>query len=104
MAAIRFVGVRDLSPEERLLLDELAARYHPKIERALRNEVDLVVHVKTHKAPPGKEGGKKFSVPVHVNAPTKAIKSSKADSWELGTALRQAFEEVERQAQHTFKD
>ena len=102
---ILFNGIDALNEEERRIADKVSKHHYPKIQRGIKNITSLVVHIKTHKD--GKETAgqqKMFSVHIHVNAPTKSIKSSKAHDWDLARSLHKAFNDVQRQISHTFKD
>ncbi len=102
---ILFKGIDALNEEERRIADKVSKHHYPKIQRGIKNVTSLVVHIKTHKDSKGSsEQRKKFSVHVHVNAPTKIIKSSKAHDWDLARSLHKAFNEVQMQIDHKFKD
>ncbi len=102
---ISFNGIDALSEKERGIADKVSKHHYPKIQRGIKNITSLVVHIKTHKDSKGSsEQQRKFSVHVHVNAPTKIIKSSKAHDWDLARSLHKAFNDVQRQIGHKFKD
>ncbi len=107
MENIQFDGLNNLNAEEQRIAEKIASHHYPKIQRALKNITKLVVHVKTHKAhAPGQDApkAKKFSVHVHVHAPTKTIRSSSAHDWHLEKSLHKAFKDVQREIEHAFKD
>lgn len=94
---IQFVGVSKLSPEDQLVVNQLATEYYPKIKRSLKNVTNLVVHIKEY----SKTGDRhKYSLHVRALAPTQVFESSKSSDWDLARALHKAFKDVERQIQH----
>lgn len=102
---IRFNGIDALNEDERRIADKVSRHHYPKIQRGIKNATSLIIHIKTHKDSKGSSGQqKKFSVRVHVNAPTKTIKSSKAYDWDLARSLHKAFNDIQRQIGHKFKD
>ena len=101
---ILFNGIDALNEDERRIADKVAKNHYPKIQRAIKNATSLVVHIKTQRDSKGAGQQKMFSIHVHVNAPTKTIRSSKADDWDLARSLHKAFNDIQRQISHAFKD
>ena len=66
MADIRYLGLEDLEEDEKNLTIQLSEEYYDRIQRTLKNELQLVVHVKVM----NKEGGRKeFSIKARTEAP-----------------------------------
>lgn len=103
---ILFNGIDALNEDERRIADKVSKHHYPKIQRGIKNITSLVVHIKTQRESKesSRQQQKMFSVHVHVNAPTKTIRSSKADDWDLARSLHKAFNDVRRQIGHAFKD
>ena len=97
---IRFIGVKDLEPEEQYLVSKLSTENYQKIKRVLKNVTNMTVHVKCYEKTGGK---KKFSLHVRVSAPTKnIIESCKAHDFDLARALHKAFADVRTQLKRKF--
>lgn len=102
---IRFDGIDALDENERQIADKIAKHHYPKLQRAVKNTVSLVVHIRAHNESEGHPKKQRmFSVHVHVNAPTKTFRSSRAHDWDLATSLQKAFTEVQDEIGHSFKN
>ncbi|MBW2997585.1 hypothetical protein KY349_04560 [Candidatus Woesearchaeota archaeon] len=102
MEPIQFIGLNELEDVDQQMVQTLATQYYDKIQRALKNLTSLVIHIKRYE----KEGHRqKYSIHVRVIAPTKVFESSKspeAATWDLASALHNAFKNLVRQIQHEF--
>jgi hypothetical protein len=99
MDNIRFIGLAAIDDEAQSLLKGIVEEYYPKIKRALKNEVQLVVHVKAHT----KGGARpKFSLHVRAEAPTRIFESSKNAEWDLSKAAHESMEDIIKEIQHAF--
>lgn len=101
MAEIKYVGLDDLGLDtfqERELRKnvELSAE---KIQRAVNNELELVVHIKAYETD-GKQ--KKFSIHIRATYPGDTIVSDKQHDWNVLTAVQRALEAVQYQAENKF--
>lgn len=99
MDNIEYVGVNELKDGEKADLEKLSAEYYGKIKRRIKNTTSLKIHIKDH----GKGGKSKFSIHVHVSAPTRFFEATASD-WDFARTLHIAFNEVEKQIEHAFHD
>lgn len=97
MEAIQYIGIEQLTPEERAILDKLSAEYYDTIQRSLKNLTSIIIHIKEY----NKEGKrKKYSVNVRAVAPTAIFEEKHAADWDFARTLHKAFKNIERQIQH----
>jgi len=93
----QFVGLKDvkLKPYQKFNLQQMAQEAIQKLERKLKQESQVVIHVKEH----GKkdQGREKYSVTLHVNLPGIKLVSEQVE-WDPELALRNAFDHVESEA------
>lgn len=100
MEQIQYIGLQNLEVVEKEMVEKLTAEYYNKIHRALKNDVSLKIHLKEYK----KEGARhKYSLQVKAVAPTKLFESEVSD-WDLASVLHKAFQNIEKEIEHTFKD
>ncbi len=98
---IKFVGLNDLGLQEyhKFNLKKIAANESFKLQRLIRNEFTLVIHIKAY----GKEGKrKKYSVTMRIELPSRLITSSQAD-WDFETALRKTFDNAKNKLKQKFR-
>ncbi len=103
---LQYDGLDKLTDAEREAVVRISEHNYPKIQRDIKNLVKIVVHVKMHgdKNPDHNIKKKRlYSVHLHVHAPTKTIRVSNADAWELEESLHRAFDEVRREIDHAFR-
>ena len=112
MEAIQYIGVEQLSTDERIALDTLSAEYYDKIQRSLKNVTSLIIHIKEYKkaaAPEKKEERgdygkkpkrKKYDIHIKVVAPTRIFEEKHAADWDFARTLHKAFKNLEREIQH----
>ncbi|MFH0701265.1 MAG: CBS domain-containing protein [Candidatus Woesearchaeota archaeon] len=94
---IQFVGLKEckLKPYQRYALQELAQSEMAKLQRKLKQELAVNIHLKGHGMK--EQGREKFSVTMRLSLPSHTIVSTH-DDWEPETVLRSAFEHVEDEA------
>ena len=112
MVPIQYIGVDQLTTDERIVLDKLSAEYYDKIERSLKNLTTIIVHIKEYKkeaAPEKKEERgfygkklkrKKYDIHIKVVAPTRIFEEKHAADWDFARTLHKAFKNIEREIQH----
>jgi hypothetical protein len=102
MATIQYIGLKGMEPVDQAMVKKIVVEESLRIERALKNLETLVVHIK----PYSKGGARpKYSVHVRAVAPTKVFESAKsrqAAHWDISSAIRSAFDNIEREVQHAF--
>ncbi len=106
---IQFVGLKDLSPFDQGIVQNLTAKYFGQLKRYTKNLTSLVIHVKAYEKKTAKgmektRGKKKYAVHIKVSVPTKTFASTKAVDWDLNRVIHQAFKNVEGEIVHRFKD
>lgn len=99
MEIIQFKGLKELSDEEKDVLNEISAEYYPKIKREMHNITSIELHVKVHS-----KGGskKKYTAHLRVIAPTRIFEAEHHD-WDLPRALRRAFDAMIFELLKAFK-
>ncbi len=100
MEKIKYVGIDELSIEENEMIKRLSEEYLPKIERAIRTDVSLVVHVKTHHET-GKR--KQYEFIVRTISTAKTFEAS-CSEWDLAGSLHKAFQKLEKEIEHRYRD
>ncbi len=97
---IQYMNLKELTPPQLDILNNLSTDYHSKLKRVLNNLVGLKIHVKCH----SKEGSKKrFDVHILVISPMKAkLVSSKAWDYDFARAVHKAFKDIQSQAEHAI--
>ena len=96
---ISYVGLEGLEDDDKEAIMELTEKYFPKIQRLVKNIMELIVHIKRH----DKEGHRtKWDTHVRLEAPGHVFDSTKASEWELNVSLHKAFQDVESQIQHRY--
>jgi hypothetical protein len=97
---IQYVGVKDLSDEERGIVNRLTSDYFDKVKRAFSDLSKLVVHIKSY-AGGGKR--KKFSMHLRALSPLGIIESCKTHDWDLPRVLHKSFNDVLGQIDHFLR-
>ena len=98
---IRYVGLNDLKLQayEIYNVRKIASNESFKVQRKIKNEFNLTIHLKEY----DKEGGKqKYSVNIRVEFPGQIISASQED-WDVETALRKTFENIKNKLGSKFK-
>lgn len=97
---IQFIGLRELDPVDQEMVRKIIFEQYPKLKRRLHNLTSLVVHIK----PYGKGGARqKYSFHMRAVAPTRIFESTKAYAWDLATSVHKAFDDLDHQIEHAFK-
>lgn len=96
---ISYVGLDGVEEDDKEAIMEITEKYFPKIQRLVKNMMELVVHIKKH----NKEGHRiKWDTRVRLEAPGHVFDSTKASEWELEASLHKSFQDVESQIQHRY--
>tara|TARA_Y100000310_G_C20576674_1_gene760774 strand:+ start:80 stop:1213 length:1134 start_codon:yes stop_codon:yes gene_type:complete len=99
---IKFVGLKDLKLDEfeEDNLKKIAANEAFKLQRKIKNEFSLVLHLKSYE----KDGHRqKYSISLRVEYPGQALSTSE-DDWDFETALRKTFNNAKNALDKKFKD
>jgi len=84
-----------LNQTENLILDKLLKEYEVKIKRQLKNEADIVVHIKVHE----KEGNRK-KYNIHIDVANSIRFGATADDWDLARAVHKVFKNIMNEIEH----
>lgn len=100
MDEIKFIGLDELEDVDQAMVRTLADEYYGKIQRELKNDTSLVVHIKAHV-----KGGhrNRYEITVRAEAPTRMFETH-CEEWDLAKGLHKTFKDIEREIQHAFKD
>ena len=98
---IQYVGLKDLTPDEQLIVQQISTDHSGKIIRDLPALKDLVVHIKVSGDVKDSAKRRKYSLHVRSVDPRNTFEST-SDDWDLPTALHKSFEEVKKQIEHTL--
>ncbi|HLC88819.1 MAG TPA: CBS domain-containing protein [Candidatus Nanoarchaeia archaeon] len=99
---IQFIGINELKlePYQKYNLKKICSNEAFKLQRKLKTEFSLVVHVKAY----DKQGTRqKYSVNLRVEHPGQLLNSSE-DDWDLETALRKTFNNAKNTIDKKYKD
>ncbi|MBU1112154.1 MAG: CBS domain-containing protein [archaeon] len=102
---IKFHGLNETHLTERQagMLKDIAENEAGKIQRVIKNDLVISVHVKEHKQS-GKPGKKhKYSVTLRLEYPGRIVTGTQ-DDWKVQTAMRKAFNNVKNKLGSQFKD
>lgn len=98
MEKIEVIGINNLTDEEKKITNTLLKEYISKIERIVKNDILIKMHVKEYK----KDGkGKKYSLHFEVIFAGKMINSNAWD-YDLSRTIHKAMKKIEIEAEHTF--
>lgn len=100
MNNIKIIGMDKIEDEqEQITIERLSGDYYDKIQRLIKNEISLVVHLKTYS-----KGGKQkeWEIKAKVKAPTKGFEAEESD-WDLARTLHKVFKDIIRQVEKRFK-
>ena len=97
MEQIQVIGMKDLDDMEIDAINRIAKHYYPKIQRELRDDVSMIIHVKNYQ-----KGGKYWNYSVHTRiiSSKNFFASTKAHDKHINTALRMAFDDIIHQLHH----
>ncbi|MDD5191926.1 MAG: hypothetical protein PHH54_04480 [Candidatus Nanoarchaeia archaeon] len=84
----------ELNEKEKWELDKLLTEYEGKIKRQLKDEVDIIVNIKSHQ----KGKSRKFSISVNVVGGVKF--GAIADDYDLARATHEVFNKILSEIEH----
>ncbi len=94
---IKFIGLDEVTEQEKEALNQLSTEYFPKIKRATHNATTMEIHVKAHE----KEGNRrKWSIHAKALSPGHTFISNKAIDWDFKRAVHKAFNDILFQIDH----
>jgi hypothetical protein len=105
---ITYIGIRDLTDDERLALESVVSSYHEKVKRKAKNLTSLTIHVKAHgNTPKGEEEKRdkqrKYSLHVKLIAASRTLEASSAD-YDIRKMTHMALEALLAEMEHHFHD
>ncbi len=85
---LEFTGLRELEPLEQTIVKGIAQEYFPFLQRAMHNDIDVLVHIK-----PYDKGGKrsKFSIHIKVIYAGNVLDVNNVHDWDLPKGVHEAF-------------
>jgi len=98
---IKFVGLKKLDwhPYEKEALQKIASNEAFKLQRQIKNDFSLVMHIKEYE----KDGKKKkYAINLHVEFPGRMYSVSQED-WDWRIAVRKTFNNAKNKAHKMFK-
>lgn len=102
---IQFVGLHDLKLEEyqREDLQKIASNEAFKLQRMIRNQFQLILHLKGYHRVGSQKNGEqqKYAVNLRLEFPGQMIAAS-ADDWDVETALRKTFDNTKNEVKKKF--
>ncbi|HLC86111.1 MAG TPA: HPF/RaiA family ribosome-associated protein [Candidatus Nanoarchaeia archaeon] len=101
---IRYSGINDLSDDEQVMLRSIIEKEFPKLKRYIKNNIDIMVHVKVLK----KESRKRYNINLRIDAPTRVFSEHNQDTekggdWDLIKSAHKAVKALENEVKHRFK-
>ena len=104
MDQIQYVGLQDLEKVDQEMVKKLCLEYHEKVQRMLKNDANLKVHIKAL----ANEGHRhRYEVSISANAATMkfdASKHSQQAQWDLASAIHEGFKNLMKEIEHHFKE
>ena len=108
---IQYVGVHDLTEEERAAVEEIAAKFHDKIRRKTRHDTNLTLHFKVHGVHKDEchgeeeepEKRRKFSLHLKVVTPMHIFESEDSD-FDIRKLTHEVFDHVLNQVEHKYHE
>jgi hypothetical protein len=104
---ITYIGIRDLTDDERMAIEEVVSSYHDKVKRKAKTPTSLTVHVKAHGNPPDgdpkKDKQRKYSLHIKLITPSKTLEASSAD-YDIRKMAHVALEALLSEMEHHFHD
>jgi CBS domain-containing protein len=98
---IKFVGLNKskLEPYQKVNIKKIAANETFKLQRKIKNELNLTIHIKDYQKTGGRQ---KFSVHLRLVFPGQIITSSQED-WDIETAVRKTFNNAKNAVKKKFR-
>lgn len=99
---IKFVGLKELrlEPYQKYNLQKICSNEAFKLQRKLKTDFSLVVHVKAYDKPGTRQ---KYAVNLRIEYPGQVMSSSQ-DDWDLETALRKTFNNAKNTVGKKYKE
>src|SRR3989338_6390105 len=101
---IKYSGLKNLNPIEQQIINQILEREYPRIQRMIKNESDLHVHIKTVK----KDTRKRYIISIRLEAATKMYSTKTKDTeeagdWDIKKATHKAIEHLESEIKRSIK-
>lgn len=105
---IRFIGLEEthLEPYQKANIQKIVSLESAKLQRALREEFMVIVHIKEYEKAGEKTTKKrKYSISLRLEYPGQIISSHKGwgGTWDIETALRKAFTNAQNKLKSKFR-
>ena len=96
--SIKYANLDSLNEVEKAELREIATKEFEKISRLIKNDFNLLVHPKVYT----KEKGRKYSIHLQIEAPTKMY-STEAAGWDLRLTAHEATKKIKNELSKSLK-
>jgi len=110
---IQYIGIDELDEMETSEFKDLAAKYYSDFARTLKNNVLMLVHIKTHRKTDKKEVVKElvknkksihYSIHVRVQIPSATFEASENGYENPVFILKNTFKKIDKEIEKRFKD
>ena len=99
MANIEIIGTKILTEKDKKIAEKLLEEYHKKIQRLIKNQLLLKLHIKEY----DKDGKKsKYSINTEAIFAGKMLESSSSD-YDFARAIHKGMTKLESEMEKKFK-
>lgn len=101
---VKYSGIKDLATDEQTALKSIVEKEYKKLQRMIKNDSVLNVHVKVLK----KETRKRFLISMRLETPmklftTKNKETEKGGDWDLNKAVHQEMDSLYFEVKHHLR-
>ncbi|MBN1386178.1 hypothetical protein JW968_04360 [Candidatus Woesearchaeota archaeon] len=100
----QLIGSSELDSSEKDMLNELIDQYWNRMQRAVHQDIKMVLHVKKYSGTETEtRKGTKYSINVRIEAPGKVLEANESGFGEMNVITKKAFEHILKIAEKRFK-
>lgn len=96
--SVNYVNLDALTDKEKSDIKEILDKEFDKVSRLIKNDFNLLVHTKVYT----KEKGKKYSIHIQIEAPTKMY-STEAAGWDIRLTAHEAINKIKNELNKSLK-
>lgn len=96
--SINYVNLDALTDKEKSNIKEILDKEFDKVSRIIKNDFNLLVHTKVYT----KEKGKKYSIHLQIEAPTKMY-STEVAGWDIRLVAHEAINKIKNELNKSLK-
>ena len=85
----------EFSEKEKWVIEKLFSEYEGKIDKAIKNDFLIDVHVKVHE-----KDGKRKKFNIHVDVDSAVRFGATADDWDLARCVHKVMEKILNEIEH----